>query len=175
MSLTYSYNNLNNTATVTGYTGTATIVIIPSYSIINDLKVYSVTSIGASAFKNASSLTSVTIGNSVTSIGSFAFSNTGLTSVTIPDSVITIGEGAFKNASSLTSVVFQDATKIEIFRYNVFLNIAPNPTFAFQTATSLPAGAVTSDKLPTPSTIVFSSNPDPNQSYYDYLNLLHLI
>ena len=56
----------------------------------------SVTSIGDSAFSNCTGLTSVTIGDSVTSIGDSAFSDcTGLTSVTIPDSVTSIGESAF--------------------------------------------------------------------------------
>ena len=56
----------------------------------------SVTSIGSSAFRNCSGLTSVTIPNSVTSIESSAFSNcSGLTSVTIPNSVTSIGSSAF--------------------------------------------------------------------------------
>ena len=42
------------------------------------------------------SLTSVTIPNSVTSIGDYAFDDcTSLTSVTIPNSVTSIGSGAF--------------------------------------------------------------------------------
>jgi Leucine Rich Repeat (LRR) protein len=48
-------------------------------------------------------LTSVTIGSSVTAIGSYAFGLNSLTSVTIPNSVLTIGEGAFTQ-NSLTSV-----------------------------------------------------------------------
>ena len=65
----------------------------------------SVTSIGYEAFCVCSSLTSVTIGNSVTSIGERAFTGcTGLTSVTIPNSVITIGREAFSGCSGLTSV-----------------------------------------------------------------------
>ncbi len=44
------------------------------------------------------------IPNSVTTIGSSAFSGCGLTSVTIPDSVTSIGERAFYGCSSLTSV-----------------------------------------------------------------------
>ena len=66
---------------------------------------YSVTSIGTSAFRNCSGLTSVTIPNSVTSIESFAFSHcSGLTSVNIPNSVKSIGDCAFLGCSGLTSV-----------------------------------------------------------------------
>ncbi len=56
----------------------------------------SVTSIGSDAFSYCLGLTSIDIPNSVTSIGDRAFSGcTGLTSVTIPDSVKTIGDNAF--------------------------------------------------------------------------------
>ena len=65
----------------------------------------SVTSIGSNAFSFCSGLTSVTIPNSVTSIGGFAFVNCfGLTSVTIPNSVTSIGEGAFANCPKLHDV-----------------------------------------------------------------------
>ena len=50
-------------------------------------------------------LTSVSIGNSVTSIGGSAFSScSGLTSVAIPNSVTSIGGGAFEYCSGLTRV-----------------------------------------------------------------------
>ena len=68
-----------------------------------------VTSIGT-AFQNHSDLTSVTIGNSVTSIGWSAFSGcSGLTEVTIPNSVTSIGEKAFKDCSGLTEVTIPNS------------------------------------------------------------------
>ena len=61
--------------------------------------------IGDDAFSGCSGLTSVTIPNSVTSIVSYAFYNcTGLTSVTIPNSVTSIGEGVFNGCNSLPVV-----------------------------------------------------------------------
>ena len=65
----------------------------------------SVTSIGNWALAYCSGLTSVTIGNSVTSIGNrdLAYCS-GLTSVTIPNSVTSIGRYAFYDCSGLTSV-----------------------------------------------------------------------
>ena len=65
----------------------------------------SVTSIGNDAFRSCSGLTSVTIGNGVTSIGNLAFAScSGLTSVIIGDSVTNIGSSAFNNCSGLTSI-----------------------------------------------------------------------
>lgn len=64
----------------------------------------SVTSIGNAVFSECSGLTSVEIPNSVTLISGFAFSDcSGLTSIVIPNSVTKIGSGAFWGCSSLTS------------------------------------------------------------------------
>jgi hypothetical protein len=61
--------------------------------------------IGERAFYTCSGLTGVTIGNSVTNIGFCAlFDCYSLTNVVIPDSVISIGSGAFYNCISLTNL-----------------------------------------------------------------------
>lgn len=69
----------------------------------------SVEYIPASLCRNMSSLTSVTIGSNVTSIGDYAFSKcTSLSSVTIPNSVTTVGRGVFYGCSALESVVLSE-------------------------------------------------------------------
>ena len=68
--------------------------------------------IGSYAFYSCSRLTSVTIGNDITSIGQSAFSGcSGLTSVTIGNSVTSIGERAFYDCVSLTSVTLPNSTR----------------------------------------------------------------
>ena len=114
------------------------------YSTTDSVRTYSVTSIGIhfipGSFVNNTSLTSVTIPNSVTSIGDNAFGGCcnltyvilednsnltsigdyafgdchNLTSITIPNSVTSIGIRAFSNCRSLTSVnIPNSVTSIE--------------------------------------------------------------
>ena len=83
----------NNTVSVVkgDYSGN---IIIPNEVSYNGVP-YSVKSIGT-AFSECSSLTSITIPNSVKRIGASAFKEcSGLTSITIPNSVTSIGAYAF--------------------------------------------------------------------------------
>ena len=73
-----------------------------------------VTEIGKEAFysynTDCKKITSITIPDSVTSIGNYAFYYcTSLTNVTIPDSVTSIGERAFRHCESLTNVTIPDS------------------------------------------------------------------
>jgi hypothetical protein len=67
----------------------------------------SVTSIGGAAFANTN-LTSVTIPNSVTSIEAAVFANTNLIEITIPSSVMSIGDWAF-SGTNLTEVTIPNS------------------------------------------------------------------
>ena len=69
----------------------------------------SVKSIGWGAFWGCSNLTSITIPESVKSIGDGAFDLcSGLTSIIIPDGVTSIGHYAFRDCSGLTSIIIPD-------------------------------------------------------------------
>ena len=72
-------------------------------------KTYSVTGIGRNAFRYCTGLTSITIPNSVTYIfdGAF-FGCTGLTSITIPNSVTYIFDEAFDECSGLESITVEN-------------------------------------------------------------------
>lgn len=83
----------------------------------------SVTSVDEGAFYGCESLTSVTIGKGVERIGEFAFYHcTGLTTVTIPESVTMLEQGAFYECANLKSVYFLgDAPKIGSWVFQVFV------------------------------------------------------
>ena len=106
--ITYQETSTSKLTVSVGRGSYSGIVTIPETVSYND-RVYTVTSIGNSAFSSCSGLTSITIPSSVTSIGYYAFrSCTGLTSITIPSSVTSIGNSAFSGCSNLMNIVVVD-------------------------------------------------------------------
>ncbi len=79
-------------------------LIIPA-EVENDGVKFAVTDIGYRAFYDCTGLTSITIPNSVKNIDYLAFQNcVSLTSVTIPNSVTNIGSTAFADCQKLTEI-----------------------------------------------------------------------
>ena len=79
-------------------------IIIPEIVVFEE-KTYCVTSIGKRAFENCNSLTSITIPDSVTSIGGYAYWCSALASIAIPDSITSIGNRAFSECFDLKSII----------------------------------------------------------------------
>ena len=107
----YTYNALDDgTIEITGYSGSAENIVIPA-----QIDGKSVTRIGNNAFEK-SSAKEIVIPDSVTEIGSQAFSGCGkLTGVSIPNSVTTIRDRAFFDCNSLASITIPDSvTDIEL-------------------------------------------------------------
>jgi hypothetical protein len=70
-----------------------------------------VTSIPDKAFMNGSNVTEISISNTVTSIGSYAFSGRYVKNLTIPDSVETIGNHAFYGCTNLEEITMGNGLK----------------------------------------------------------------
>ena len=81
-------------------------VVIPEEVSLNG-DVLSVTAIADRAFQSCSNLTTVTIPNSVSTIGARSFAKSGVKSITIPNSVTKIGSYAFSE-SSLNNITLSD-------------------------------------------------------------------
>jgi len=101
----------------------------------------SVTSIGDNAFFSTG-LTSIEIPNSVTIIGNSAFRGTGLTSIVIPNSVVSIGNSAFSNCTGLSSIICNSILPPDIGYRSFFKESSAIPLYvpdesvsAYQSAT----------------------------------------
>ena len=100
--------------TITGYTGNATTVEVPSslagHTVVaigdfafNATEITTVQFTGYQYYENCKSITSITLPTTLKKIGKFAFSGTGLQEITIPESVTNIERSAFSRCADLTS------------------------------------------------------------------------
>ena len=82
-------------------------VVIPS-TVTHNGVTYTVTAVGESAFESSDrTLTSVTLPETITSIGEYAFCTTQMSSIELPQSLTSIGDYAFAG-SLLTTVTLPD-------------------------------------------------------------------
>ena len=96
----FNYDIKNGGASITGYTGSSSVVVIPE-----ELDGKTVLSIASKAFNGNTVLTEVVLPDTVTAIGSAAFQNcTNLRKVNLPKRLETLGASAFKNCASLKSI-----------------------------------------------------------------------
>ena len=168
----FTFTTNSGAVTITGYTGSGGGVAIPD--TINGYPVTtigdgafagsaltsvtipnSVTSIGQQAFNQCTSLRSVMMGNGVTNIGIFAFYYCGsLTNVIIPNSITSIGASAFDYCSSLTSEIIPNS-------------VTSIGSSAFSYCTSL-TNTTFLGNAPSLGSIVFNGHPAGATVYYYY-------
>lgn len=104
----------NRAAVIAGDYSALTDVTIPEF-IAADNTTYYVDAICNSAFKNCTGLTSVSFNalNSATSIGDYAFSNTGISEIILPATVKKIGAYAFSDTKLTSIAIPAGVTAIE--------------------------------------------------------------
>ena len=94
----FEYEIDDSEVTITGYTGNGGDV-----TVLDTIDGLPVTTIGSCAFNECTGLTSITLPDSITTIEWSAFEGcTSLTSITLPNSVTTIGFSAFEGCTGLT-------------------------------------------------------------------------
>jgi hypothetical protein len=113
---------LSKEGVITKYTGGGGNIVIPAAMWGDPVK--AIKAIGTGAFEKKG-ITSITIPNSVTSIGDGAFYGCrSLTSVTIPSNVTSIGNIAFEGCTSLASITVNAANTVFSSENGVLFNKA---------------------------------------------------
>lgn len=160
----FTYTTGSGTAVITDYAaGAGPNVNIPS-SITVGLQ-YDVIGIETGAFQQKG-LNSVTIPNSITSIGANAFRDNNLTSVTIPDSVSSLGQAAFRDNQISNLIIGNGITSISV---HAFLGNNLTSVNIPNTITSIGTSAFSSNQL---TSIIIPSSVTTIADFAFYLNPL---
>lgn len=159
--LAYSINNNEGTCTVTKYISFGAKEIVIPETIEN----HRVTEIGAYAFANRATLTSLSLPEGVTDIGMAAFYECkNLDTLTLPKSVTSIGSYAFFGCNGLTSVSIPETVcdiGAGVFEGCNNLKTAMIPTSAIY---ALPAQSIT-------SVVITGGRSIGNSAFRDFKNL----
>lgn len=112
--LRYTITTINpNTVEVRNRATTTQAISIPDViTDSNSATSYAITGVSNTAFRNTD-ITSVVLGNNITTIGTESFRNTQLTIITIPASVTAIGQTAFKD-NALSSITVASSVPVSI-------------------------------------------------------------
>lgn len=115
-------------------------ITVPASITVNN-KTYTVSTIGTSAFRKCTSLTSISLPSTIDSIASKAFYNcTSLTSFTMPDSVTTLPSALFYGCTKLSSVTLHDgitASSSQVFYNCTALTSITLPQYLTNIGTSM--------------------------------------
>ena len=107
-----------NEARVVGQPSNITIANIPAEVTYNGVT-YIVTTIDEYAFYGCDNLIEVVIPASVTHLGAHAFYNSSLTTITLPDSITWIGDNVFSGCKNLTSITLgRDLSWIDRYAFS---------------------------------------------------------
>ncbi len=119
--LEYIYNNRTHTATVSNYTGTDTVVYVPSYTVDAQGTAFRVTGITSGAFSGKAALEAVSLGRFVSAIPDSAFEDCSSLEYVICPAVTSIGSRAFYNCTSLHE--FKISRQVDALGENAFFNV----------------------------------------------------
>jgi hypothetical protein len=113
----------DDTAVFAKYYGSAT-----EYQILETVEGISVTAIASNAFRNNTTIESVTIPDTVTQINAYAFYGcSALKSITIPKNITAIGKYAFYNCTNVEEIAFNAISMDDLAYENyVFYNNGKN-------------------------------------------------
>ncbi len=152
--------------TITDYNTNAGLdVVIPAST-----NGYPITTIGANAFNGKTTITNVTIQNSVTVIGSGAFTSCfRLATVTIPSSVTTIGGQAFQSCKSLTGITIPNS--VSSIGISAFASSGLTSVTIPSSVTVIGFGAFTACSSLTSVTVLSSANNIGTSTFASCTNL----